>query len=513
MNLEPACLYLRKSRLDVEAENRGEGETLAKHEKALLKLSKVYGVNITKVFPEVASGESLVHRSEMLELLREIELGKWNSVFCMDIDRLGRGKMQDQGLIIETFKEAKTKIVTPRKVYDLDDEWDEEYTEFETFMARKELKIITRRLQRGRLQSLEEGNYLGTVPPYGYLIKKEGRKRYLIKNPEQSDPTALIWSLYRTADMGSAKIATELNQLGYLSYTGKKWIASSVLAMLKNPAYAGINAWKKVEAKKSTTRPGKETKNRPRDEQIWIHDTHEPYVTIEEFEQVQEILLTKHHLPYKFANGVVNPLAGIIRCDMCGNSMVYKKYNHQQYPHLICCNNQCKNKSCRFEYVERRIIEGLQLWLNDYRRQWDGFKPPEEQDNLISMKKKVYQNLTKEIKGLEQQKDSLHDFLEKGVYTVDVYLERSAKLSEKITDIQKNIDEAELALANEIQYEKARKDIIPKLEHLLKLYDITDDANEKNKMLKSVLSSATYRKELYQKDDDFILVLNPRLSK
>ena len=35
--------------------------------------------------------------------------------------------MQDQGLIIEAFKQAKTKIVTPRKVYDLNDEWDEEY--------------------------------------------------------------------------------------------------------------------------------------------------------------------------------------------------------------------------------------------------------------------------------------------------------------------------------------------------------------------------------------------------
>ncbi len=30
--------------------------------------------------------------------------------------------------------------MTPRKIYDLNDEWDEEYSEFEAFMARKELK-------------------------------------------------------------------------------------------------------------------------------------------------------------------------------------------------------------------------------------------------------------------------------------------------------------------------------------------------------------------------------------
>lgn len=511
LSLEPACFYLRKSREDQEAESRGEGETLAKHKKALFKVAKSHNVNITKIFEEIVSGESLIHRPEILELLKEVESGKWNSVFCMDIDRLGRGKMQDQGLIIETFKQAKTKIVTPRKVYDLNDEWDEEYTEFESFMARKELKIITRRLQGGRIRSLEEGNYLGTVPPYGYLIEKKDHKRYLIKNPDQSEPTALIWKLYKT-DMGTNKVANELNRMGFLSYTGKKWAATSVLAILKNPAYAGINAWKKVETKKSTTRMGKETKIRPKDEQIWIYDCHEPYVTMQEFEQVQSMLSKKYHPPYQLMNGITNPLAGLIKCDMCGSSMVYRPYAHQSYPHLMCYNRQCKNKSCRFEYVEQKILESLKIWFNEYRTQWDKFKP-KEQKNTGSTKDKVYKNLKKELKELEQQKDTLHDFLEKGVYSIDIYLERSVKISDRISDVQKNIAETELVLATEIQYEKAIKDIIPKIEKSLSIYEKTTNAGEKNKLLKIVLEYATYRKEQHQKDDDFILILHPRLPK
>ena len=35
------CLYLRKSRADMEAEARGEGETLARHEKLLLDRKSV----------------------------------------------------------------------------------------------------------------------------------------------------------------------------------------------------------------------------------------------------------------------------------------------------------------------------------------------------------------------------------------------------------------------------------------------------------------------------------------
>ena len=49
--------------------------------------------------------------------------------------------------------------------------WDEEYSEFEAFMARKELKIINRRMQRGRIKSIEEGNFIATNPPFGYKIE------------------------------------------------------------------------------------------------------------------------------------------------------------------------------------------------------------------------------------------------------------------------------------------------------------------------------------------------------
>ena len=36
----PYCIYLRKSRADAEAEAHGEGETLARHERALLDLAR-----------------------------------------------------------------------------------------------------------------------------------------------------------------------------------------------------------------------------------------------------------------------------------------------------------------------------------------------------------------------------------------------------------------------------------------------------------------------------------------
>ena len=229
MGMDRVCMYLRKSRADEEAEQYGEGETLVKHKKILLKVAKEKGINIVKIYEEIVSGESLVHRPEMLKLLKEVEQGKYDAVLCMDMDRLGRGNMQEQGLILETFKKSKTKIVTPRKIYDLQDEFDEEYSEFEAFMARKELKIINRRLQRGRIRSVEDGNFIGPIPPFGYEIVHKGKIRTLEPNPEQAPIVKMIFDLYTNHGMGGSKIAHKLNELGYKTYTNKRWSNYSCL--------------------------------------------------------------------------------------------------------------------------------------------------------------------------------------------------------------------------------------------------------------------------------------------
>lgn len=60
MNLENVCLYLRKSRADREAEARGEGETLARHERILLDLAKSRGYNVGAIYKEIVSGETIL---------------------------------------------------------------------------------------------------------------------------------------------------------------------------------------------------------------------------------------------------------------------------------------------------------------------------------------------------------------------------------------------------------------------------------------------------------------------
>jgi DNA invertase Pin-like site-specific DNA recombinase len=505
-------MYLRKSRADEEAEKYNEGETLTKHKKILLKVAKDMDLNIVKIREEIVSGESLVHRPEMLELLKEVEQGMYEAVLCMDMDRLGRGNMQEQGLILETFKKSNTKIITPRKTYNLRDEFDEEYSEFEAFMARKELKIINRRLQRGRIRSIEDGNYIATLPPYGYLIHYEGKARTLKPHTEQAGVVKLIFDLYTKEGIGCNKISHKLNQLGYKTYTGKKWSNTSVISIIKNEVYTGKVQWMKNKIKKSS-KPNqtKEVQMRPRSQWITVDGKHEAIISDYVFRAAQEILSSRSHVPYN--TRITNPLAGIVKCKLCGASMVYRPYGEKP-AHLMCYKN-CGNKSSKFIYVEERLLKGLKEWLTQYKAKWNKIASSNDysMDEIIDIHKNALKNLKTELTQLEKQKNSLHDFLERGVYDTDTFLERSENLTNRIEIVKLNIEKTEKDLETENNHMDAQKEIIPMVEKVLDLYSRSKDAEKKNKLLKTVLDYAEYGKMKHERNDQFTLTLYPKLPK
>ena len=181
MSSKQYCIYLRKSRADVEIENATAEDVLERHEKILMELAHRQNLNIVKIHREVVSGETIVSRPKMQALLSEVEQGLWTGVLVMEVERLARGDTVDQGIVAQTFKYSDTKIITPTKTYDPNNEYDEEYFEFGLFMSRREYKTINRRLQRGRLSSVKDGKYVGNRPPYGYdRLKLEHEKGYTL---------------------------------------------------------------------------------------------------------------------------------------------------------------------------------------------------------------------------------------------------------------------------------------------------------------------------------------------
>lgn len=501
--MDRVCIYLRKSRADEELEKTlGEGETLGKHKKSLLKFAKEKKLNIIEIKEEIVSGESLFFRPRMLELLKEVESKKYSGVLVMDMQRLGRGDMQDQGIILETFKKSKTLIITPQKTYDLTDEWDEEYSEFEAFMSRKELKMINRRMQGGRVRSVEDGNYISANPPIGYDITHINKNRTLKINEHESEIVKLIFSMYTNGN-GAGLIADHLNSLNYITKLGNKFSNSSVLSIIKNPIYIGKITWKKKEIKKSKD-PSKVKDTRTRDKEEWIiaNGKHKPIIDIETFNKAQNILKNRYHVPYQIINGITNPLAGLLICKQCGNKMIMRKLRGVE---RVMCIHKCGNKSAKFNFVEKFLVEGLENILTTYKS--DVSSSTKSNDTSAYMRQ--LDALNTELNTLKKQKLNLFDLLERGIYDDETFLERSNNLDKRINDINLGIENIN-QIINEESTDDDKVDVV-EFENVLNLYKITDDTNQKNQLMKSIVYKIDYLKKPEQSNDNFEIKIYPKI--
>ena len=495
------AIYLRKSRQDEEAEKRGEHETLSRHRSTLFKLAKEQNLNIVEVKEELISGESISYRPKMLELLEEVKQGLYDAVLVMDIDRLGRGNMQDQGLILDTFKQSKTKIITPRKVYDLSNEFDEEYSEFEAFMARKELKLITRRMQRGRIKSVEEGKCISSNAPYGYKFEFEGKNRYLVIDDEKANVVKIIFDMYLEG-IGAYKISNYLNSLGYKSSTGRDWYEKGIRDIIKNKAYCGYIVWNKVERKRNSSRKSPE-------KQIESLGLHEPIISEDIWNKAQEMRTKRTISPVHDNKKLTNPLAGLVKCKLCNATLTANSSTYGgKKVKFLSCKSCYKVGSVKLDVFESEVINSLEGILNTYKLYLNDDIETYDDSSKLANYFNLLKQLEKESVTLIKQKEKLHDLLEKGIYDIDTYLDRSKVLADKIENNKNSIDKVK----NDIEYESTHSidisEVVPKLENLLELYPKTNNIAEKNQLLKTVIDSIIYHKEKKQRNGKFEIDIN-----
>lgn len=200
--LDMLIIYLRKSRKDMDYfKDESIEKTLQRHEKDLQDyIIGIFGKPIPEhnIYREVASGDTIENRPVMQEVLSIIENDDKKGVVCIEIERLARGNTIDQGIIAQTFQYTSTKIITPMKIYDLDNEDDLSYFEDGLYQSRKYLKYTKRILTRGRIRSVKEGNYIGSVLPYGYdKIKIPNEKGFmLVQNESEAKVVRLMADLF-----------------------------------------------------------------------------------------------------------------------------------------------------------------------------------------------------------------------------------------------------------------------------------------------------------------------------
>ena len=512
------AIYLRKSREDIEAEKYGEGETLARHEKILTTLAKKRKLHISKIYREVVSGETISERKEMQKLLRDVENEKWTGVLVVEVERLARGDTADQGRVSKAFKYSHTKIITPVKTYDPNNEFDEEYFEFGLFMSRREYKTINRRLQRGRELSVSEGKFVGNIAPFGYdRVKLKNAKGYTLSiNQDEAPIVKEIFRLYAFENTSINAVAKQLNKLNLKPRIASEWTISSVKDILSNPTYIGKIVWNRRKQKKKT-KNGHLIISRPRNKDYLIYDgLHKPIIDNKTWELVQE--KRKQNAPkVKHDNTIQNPLVGLIFCEKCGKPMQRRPYTQADKPAtLMCSNSKCDNISSKLYIVEDKIIDALKIWLKNYKVHYS------EKNNLNSDKNKIIEKsisiTKKELEKENAKLNKIYEFLENGIYNNDEFINRSKAIKDNIQCLESKLEEYNSLLEKNLDMQNQKEIIIPKLENVIDLYYNLETAEDKNILLKSIISKVTYLKteKAIKKDSDptnFELHIFPKIVK
>lgn len=113
---------------------------------------------------------------------------------------------------------------------------------------------------------------------------------------------------------------------------------------------------------------------------------------------------------------------------------------------------------------------------------------------------------------VDKQRENIHDLLERGVYTIEMFMERQQLLSDRIKGIEQDIQSLEQDIEREKKRSSHEDQYMPKVERVIDAYKKTDDISKKNRLLKSILEKADYYRSYSSKGpDDFMITLYPKV--
>ena len=500
-------MYLRKSRKDEQHLDEPIEVTLARHHDTLNRLAKAKSLNVVKVYKEVQTGDSIAVRPMMLELLADIEEGLVDAVLVMDIDRLGRGDLQDQGYILNLFKRKHVRIITPDKTYDLSDETDEDMFDFKAFFARKELVTIKRRFARGKQASLNAGNYIGTNAPFGY--RKESKTLCIVE--EEAKIIKLMFDLYVNKGYGDTRIARYLKDHGIKNHNGSDWQRTTIRRILNNPIYIGKVAWNKRDF---TYKDGRRVGSTLKSIEDWniYEGKHEGIIDEETFWKAQD-LAKERIVPHIYSRNLSNPLSYLIKCSACGRTMSQRSSTRKK-PTLRCSQSCGGVMSTYIDIVEERLISQVRDILEGLQWKYRDIDPAAELEEEIDLTSQVIENARKEIKKLMEKRQRQYDLLEEGTYTSEDFLQRGKVIAAATEKEYALISEAEEKIKVLEEKKLHSENTLPRITSAMEFIDHVYenlDPQHKNEFLCGLINYVVYDKPKGSNPLDFKLEIHLKL--
>ena len=348
---------------------------------------------------------------QMMELIRS---GQVNCVIVKDLSRFGRNYIDTENYITVVFPFLGIRFISI-----LDSLDSEEGIEGDKLLQAR-IKNIANDYYAKQVSSnvgpafkklAKKGVYHGPVPPYGYLIRSDGKeKRYLIKEEGYAEIVKEMFLLYHAGASLNA-ITKYLNQKGVAPpfrhftdlglYKSKRnadktlWYKKTVKGILENPAYCGCLSEAKSERSLYQNIPMRKI---PKSEWKLIENTHEPIIERSIYDRVQELLeLNKEAAIRKIeessAESCTNIFAGTIRCGICQGAVRRSYYTYGK-------NERTYYFRCMAAYYAQGEEKCSKVYINEKK-----------------LKKVVFQILKKHLGILVEQYEKLEQMISSNRYT------------------------------------------------------------------------------------------------
>lgn len=362
-------IYTRLSRDDNNG--RLESMSIVNQRQILIKYVEDRGWNLVEEYSDDGYSGTNFDRPAFRRMIKDAKSGRINCIVTKDLSRLGRNYSMTGYYTDEFFPLNDIRFVAVNDGVDTMGD-NNDFAAFHNVINEFYPREISKKVRQVKKANAEKGYFMGSHAPYGYK-KSPDDKHVLVIDEETAPVVRRIFELMARGYNGRA-VADILNREGIpspMSYrfmnrqavprSGKKyfWGSGSIGNILRNEAYIGnlVQGQREVISFKS-----KKRRLTPMDSWIRADHTHEPIVSRELFESVQD---RRAHYKYYMCprDGKAPALfSGLVKCADCGAGMS----RTQKGPGgagWYRCNKYTNDgrKACTPHAIREDILEGIVL--------------------------------------------------------------------------------------------------------------------------------------------------------
>lgn len=455
------AIYIR-----VSTKLQEERYSLSAQKLELTRYANEQDWTIVDIYKDVDSGGKF-HKPGLERLMDDVEEGNIDIVLCVDQDRLSRLDTIEWELLKSTLRENNVKIAEPGRIVDLENLDDEFVSDIKNLIAKREKKMIVRRMTRGLKQFTREGKIYGRQPDE--YINVDGK---LTINEKYAKIIRLIDDLYVNKGWGISRIAHYLNHEGIRTANNTNWYPIIVRKKLQNPAYSG------------TLRRtfGNET--------IEVPDV---YPKIRTEEMYRKIMQNFGNRTKQFLDAAPHFLRHVpIRCEDCGKKIAIIKVNknfylsHSTKDFSMCLHRREYLNAERlrkpFEIALRNITESEEL-AKKY------FEDNQEEQNSTSIEADI-KLVQSQLNNAKKKMDNLIDLYLDDHFDKATLNKRRASIEADVINFEKRIDDLKKQLmhkAKEVSY----LDILSEYRNIVLKLNLLEESDKQN-LISSLFTQATF---------------------